>query len=791
MSTTKIQHTDFELEQYVQELYHEVNSLAYSDDGGASKEDKFTEYVMETLAEAGETEGQRLCSFIKENRFENIDLKINGYAIEDGFESIDLFISQFVDINSIFSLKKPEFDNLLKWSIKFLNAAIKGHLEDIEESSEAYGLANIVSEKCRDLIRVNIFILSNGNIPFDAPKKTEVKGFEELLINVHIWDIERLHRLSQSKYNREPIEINFSETLGVTIPCLAMPSKKELYECYLAIVPGAMLATLYKNYGTRLLESNVRAFLQQTGKVNKGIRDTIRNEPTMFLPYNNGLASTAMDVRTEHDKNGQLVITGVKDFQIVNGGQTTASLFHTLKKYKSDLSDVFVQMKLTVIKDEDKKNEIVPFISRYANSQTKVSELDLTSNNVFLIRLEELSRLTYATDKDDKNKQTIWFFERVAGQYREALNKEPTKGKQAAFKLKFPSQQKVIKSEVAKYMNVYLRMPYHVSKGAQKNYNFYLKEAEKEYKKKKPSRVLWEDIIANAILFKATDQLFGRKNQDPIGDTNIKSHTVAYALSLFHHVTEGRVNLKQIWDRQIIDDELLRELKKGLVYVYKFLTNLDAMLISEAAKAEKTWNRLKEYTDYPFDKVVLDKFCISESDRKKRYEESEDDVDELKSYHYLEKITKLGLLFWDGLSRYLINYRILSPQKINFVDHIKKNLKEGKTLSGVQIRNGIEIIELVKETGVSFEEIAALSSLKDNDILDPSIIISRVMKLSTDQWNSIIALGEQTGTFTFNDISVIRSVRSKVSRKEEVDLRRLQIIDKALDKLKKFKVEYD
>ena len=125
------------------------------------------------------------------------------------------------------------------------------------------------------------------------------------------------------------------------------------------------------------------------------------------------------------------------------------------------------------------------------------------------------------------------------------------------------------------------------------------------------------------------------------------------------------------------------------------------------------------------------------------------------------------------------------------MDHIKKNLKEGKTLSGVQIRNGIEIIELVKETGVSFEEIAALSSLKDNDILDPSIIISRVMKLSTDQWNSIIALGEQTGTFTFNDISVIRSVRSKVSRKEEVDLRRLQIIDKALDKLKKFKVEYD
>ena len=132
-----------------------------------------------------------------------------------------------------------------------------------------------------------------------------------------------------------------------------MPSKSDLYECYLAIVPGTILSNLYRNYGTRLLESNVRAFLQQTGKVNKGIRDTIRFEPDMFLPYNNGLATTAQEVKTKFNKKGQLVITNVKDFQIVNGGQTTASIFHTAKKYKeADASKIFVQMKLTVIKDE-------------------------------------------------------------------------------------------------------------------------------------------------------------------------------------------------------------------------------------------------------------------------------------------------------------------------------------------------------------------------------------------------------------------------------------------------------
>lgn len=365
------------------------------------------------------------------------------------------------------------------------------------------------------------------------------------------------------------------------------------------------------------MESNVRAFLQQTGKVNKGIRDTIKEEPHMFLPYNNGLATTAMNVRTEMI-DGKLSITSVKDFQIVNGGQTTASLFHTLKKFKADLSKVFVQMKLTVIKDEDKKNEIVPFISRYANSQNKVSELDLTSNNPFLVRLEELSRTTYAIDPEDSNKQTIWFFERVTGQYREALGKEPTKGKQDAFKLKFPVNQKVIKSEVAKYMNVFRCLPYHVAKGAQKNYNQYLKTIETEYKKTKPTAVFWEDVVANAILFKTADKLFGRKGIDAIGDTNVRSQTVAFGLSLLHHVTHNRINLGEIWKKQSVDDTLQNEIKKALIFVNAYFSKLQGQLISEVAKSEKTWDKLLESGNFPFDTETLRTFTISDAEFKKR-----------------------------------------------------------------------------------------------------------------------------------------------------------------------------
>lgn len=783
------QHTDFELEQYLLELYHEVNSLVYADEDGASKENKFTEYVMELLAEAGETESIRLCPYTKENKLENIQYKINGYGIEEGYETLHIFITHFQDTNQLYRVGKADFEKLIKWPAGFLNAAFKGYLEDIEPSTEAYGLAKLIKENYREIDRVNVFILSNGNIPHDPPKNFSLKGLEDISFIYHVWDAERLHRLSQSKYNREPIEIDFRETLGAVIPCLAMPSENDLYECYLAIVPGGILSNLYRNYGTRLLESNVRAFLQQTGNINKGIRDTIREEPYMFLPYNNGLATTAQEVKTEKRVDGQLVITSVKDFQIVNGGQTTASLFHTEKKYKADLSKVFVQMKLTVIKDEDKKNETVPFISRYANSQNKVSELDLTSNNPFLQRLEELSRTTYAIDPEDSNKQTIWFLERVNGQYKEALNKEPTKGKQEAFKLKYPKSQVIIKSDIAKFMNIWNQQPFHVAKGAQKNYNQFLKDIEKEFKKKKPGRIYWQDIVANAILFNSTDKLFGRKNQDAIGDTNIKSQTVAYTLSYLHYLTENRLNLEMIWETQAIPEDLLIELKKGLRYVYDFLNSLDVALISEAAKSEKTWTTLSNRTAHPMNMEVIGKYLIAHEAFKSRYDSDSTDTADVQKYNNLQRITSLGNRFWDGLFLYNLNTDILSKYQETIVSMIRKTLRESGTMTDILIQKGVEIIDLIAEKDIGIEKITALSKLDDMERVDPSALHNRLSRLKDDDWKRILDLGEQTNALSFNEISVLRTVIQKLKRKESIDLKRLQATQIAIDKLKKFGIK--
>ena len=780
---------DFELDTFIQNLYHEVQSLVYADENGDSKENKFTEYVMETLADAGETEGIRLCNYIKENKNENIQFKINGYALEEGYENIDIFISSYKDTNELYRLGKADFEKLQKWSTGFVNAALKGYLEDIEPSTEAYGLASILHKNRNDIIRVNVFILSNGDIPHDPPSNFKLKSLEDVLVTFKIWDIERLHRLAQSTGNREPIEIDFEELMGEVIPCLEMPSQNELYACYLAIVPGSILANLYRNYGTRLLESNVRAFLQQTGKVNKGIRDTIRFKPHMFLPYNNGLATTAQEVKTRINEVGQKVITAVKDFQIVNGGQTTASLFHTAKKYKeADISEVFVQMKLTVIKDEEKKNETVPNISRYANSQNKVSELDLTSNSPFLQRLEELSRTTYAIDSEDKNKQTIWFFERVKGQYKEALNREPKGNKQNAFKLKNPRNQMIIKSDVSKYMNIWHLKPFHVAKGSQKNYTAFMRDVDKEFSKKKPGRVYWEDIVANAILFQATDKLFGRKNQKPIGDTNIKAHTVAYTLSYFHYMTQNKFNLGLVWINQVIEADLQAELKKLLIFVYKFFTNLDVALISEAVKSEKVWDKLKEIKVDNIDFEIIKKYLIPEEAFKARYESKSDEVAEAEKYNTFEEITSLGLKFWDGLCMYMLRTDCLTQVEQNYVSGIRGKLKKNGNLTDSEINRGGAIITKLKELQIDFADISSISKLTEDETLDPSVVYNRLKLIDKETWKKVIDIGEQTGKLSFNEVSVIKTVISKVNKQENIDLKRLEIVNNSLDKIKKFGV---
>lgn len=795
------------LKNYIEAIQSDVAALVYSDGEGASFEDKFTEHCIEILDNIGKSEGARVLSYINPDSQGRIDWKINGYCLKDEFkddsnsvyfETLDLFITYFNKTSYDYNIPKDEFTKTINQIKKFLNAALKGHIDYIDPAqTELNQLLKIILKQKSNFDRINVYTLINGNSNHDLEKIT-IKGFDDLDIFVHVWDIPRFYKLSETSSNREPIEIDFKELISNSqhgIQCLKMPNINELYECYLAILPGEVLSKLYKEYSNELLESNVRAFLGQTGKFNKGIRDTIREKPQMFLPYNNGITATAENVETILYDN-QLYLTKLVDFQIVNGGQTTASLFHTQKKFKDvDLTNVFVQMKLTVIKDVEQKNIEVPNIARFANSQNKVSELDLSSNNPYFVQIESLSRKKYVIDPSNRNMSTLWYFERVNGQYKESLNKLTTPTQQRKFKEQNPTNQKFIKSDVAKYINIWELEPHYVSQGAQKNFIHYTKKINELVKKNKfPGENFYKKLIANAILFKTVDKLFGRKNIDAIGDTNLKSFTVAYSLSYFHQITENRIDLWKIYDEQCINEELLKLLKEILILVYNFLTTSSSnTLISEYCKRESTWKKLLEQNDFNLNLTKIEPFLISLSEKENRDNEiiitdnqSIDDDLILK-----DKVLSYGIIFWDGLKLYCRDNILFKEIDIDIWDLSNKIIKF-KNLNSKNLITANKVLKIIRDNNIDINSIETLSSLENIEIESLKIIYDRLNLLSKTDWDRFIALAEQTKSADYLEISNLKHINNSIRKKEknigEVNIRKAHEL--LLKLSNKFKIKY-
>jgi len=407
---------DKELNKFYTDLQEDVRTGLLSEEEGTNPEQIFTDIAMALLTEAGETENYRICYDEKISK-RGVEHKVNAYALYENYETLDLFITIYNADNTIKSISKTDADKAIDRLRKFFrNAIYKDYINEIEESSEIFDLAQTlanVTEVKEFLTRINIFLLTNGEVKADLKTSDKIAGYP---IFYRIIDINYLYNLSEQ--SRTPIEIDF-ESSGIPIPCIISQTQNEDYQSYLAIIPGLALASIYEQYGPRLLEQNVRSFLQFTGKINKGIRKTILEEPQMFLAFNNGIAATAEEVKIiDLVDNLGMGIGYVKDFQIVNSGQTTASLYHTWKKSNNDFSKIFVQLKLTIIHNRENFAETVGRIAEYANTQNRISASDLSSNREFHVLLEKLSRTTWAPPKVGENYQTRWFYERSRGQYK-------------------------------------------------------------------------------------------------------------------------------------------------------------------------------------------------------------------------------------------------------------------------------------------------------------------------------------------------------------------------------------
>ncbi len=445
----------------LEEYFHDFrqNLLSSAEAREDFLEAEFALITSRELEDSGAVEGFESCQY-KAVR----GMRVDGYWYNDDGFTLDLFIVDFSNREILESLTKTDADAFFKRLENFfISSAEKALYQELEETSLGYGLARDISIRGLTFTRINFYLISERRL------SNKVSGFEEKkhrgwTFQYHIWDITRLHRISTSRGGKEEVVIDFSEMFGDGIQCLPAHIDSNEYESFLIVMPAKVLADLYNTYGDRLLEQNVRCFLQARAKVNKGIRHTIMTDPGMFFAYNNGITATAQQVITKRSSAG-MFISEIKDLQIVNGGQTMVSLFQTNRKDKAPLDKIFVQMKLSVV-DSEKGQEVIPRISEYANTQNKVNAADFFSNHPFHIRIEEFSRdsglLVLGATRESK-----WFYERARGQYSNAQAKLSNADKKK-FLADFPPSQMFSKTDLAKYENVWDEKPTHVNYGARK-----------------------------------------------------------------------------------------------------------------------------------------------------------------------------------------------------------------------------------------------------------------------------------------------------------------------------------
>lgn len=578
-----------ELQEFYREFFQEVQASADAD--GRWAEDAFFEHFCEYLIAAGELETADRSPYSPARG----GLRVDGYggdpAEADGV--LSLIVADFNQSQEIETLTATEMGAIFKRTENFLAKSLEARFrESLEETDPAFGLADLISRRWPTISKVRVFLITNRVLSsrIDGREAGDVRGVP---ITYSVWDISRLQRFAGAG-EREEIVVDLEKDFGGALPVLPAHLTDAGYQAYLAVVPGSQLAAIYDRWGARLLEQNVRVFLQARGGVNKGIRNTLENDPDMFFAYNNGITATAQGIDIRTDRHG-MAVRSLKNLQIVNGGQTTASI-HAASRKKADLSRVFVQMKLSII-EPDRALEVVPKISEFANSQNRVNAADFFANHPFHVRMEEFSRRIYAPSPEGAFRESKWYYERARGQYQDA-RALLTSSQRKKFDLEYPKSQLVDKTDLAKFLNSWAGQPEIVSRGSQKNFAEFAKTIGADWSKDPDAfnEAFYRHAIARAIIFKETERLVSEQPWYQGG--GIRSRVVPYSIAKLTHDTSERgrfVDLESVWRAQVLPDDLRSALTIVAKAVHEVIIGVDSEIPNplEWAKQQACWNRVK------------------------------------------------------------------------------------------------------------------------------------------------------------------------------------------------------
>lgn len=545
----------------------------------------FKTLFLSYLTEAGETlvSDCMLVDFKKDSE----NMKLDGYAFSEYFRSLTLLVSKYQAKPIPEKIKKTEIDKLLKKVLKFYKTCGTNDFEALEESSDGYQAYKFIKGHKADIETVNIILLTNDETIRYIPDDVH---YGKITVRFDVWDIERLYQsvLGGTAVERQLV-VKLRKKYGESLPLIKVKGDNEIYDCYIGVISGKLLARIYETEGQDLIQKNVRSFLQAIGKVNKGIKVSLANEPQMFMAYNNGISTIAESIAVDEGRSsGDIVnITEITGWQIVNGGQTTASIYNAYKA-KLPLEQVNVQIKLSVIKQKDRAEEIIHNISKYANSQNKINMSDFNANDAYHVKMERLSRATPIPVAKGKSTD-YWFYERARGQYLVELNRQPTAAAKKEFKSRCPKNRCISKTVAAKCVMTYRGYPDIVSKGLETSF-IYFSDMVSKGEVPEPSEQSYIEMIAKVILFNSCDEII--KNLKFGG---FKAQQDYYTVALFGKYYSDLFDPLEIWNRQSINAETAKTIEELAYFVWNHFQNptVPGVNIGQWCKKEECWELLQ------------------------------------------------------------------------------------------------------------------------------------------------------------------------------------------------------
>lgn len=524
-------------------------------------------------------------------------MHVDGASLDLTTNSLHLLLVDFNDAAPE-TLTREVLTSKAQLLINYFENALKGYYDNGEMSNPAVALAKDIKDNLDSLCKVHFYVVSTNvlgnNVKTLQLGKHTIEN-QALDYELDVLDIGKIYRAKRGDVPTAETVIECSKYGLKGIPCIRADIGTDQYESYLAVVPGEFLATIYKEYNGAILESNVRSFLKFNGGVNKGIRETIKEERSRFFTYNNGISTTAKAITTVRDSRRGLLLTSFTGLQIINGGQTTATLAATSIKDKAPLDGIFVQMKLTVVTKSDP--ELVRNIARYSNKQNAVKDADLNSSHPFYIRMKDFSDKTFAPVGGLV--QPIWFFERARGEYDQPMM-QMTKAQIAKYKQLRPKNMLFKVVDIAKYMLTAYQYPYFAAWGGEVCGRKFQLLLENMWNKDDAQfdQQFYKELIAKKILFEHIGKRISE--QDWYQENGAyRPQLIEYTFAKLVHEAEKLdrvINYARIWDKQEVPSGFDSEIRKVAKMAYECLydPNRSKSNIETYSKTEECWKKMRD-----------------------------------------------------------------------------------------------------------------------------------------------------------------------------------------------------